>query len=80
MQGALCSKTAWGANEPMIAASHIVPKRAGCLLAAVVPILFLFVPMAEANPVECGTHTGGSQAAVSSQVEPDLHADSDHTP
>ncbi|WP_440657724.1 hypothetical protein [Ensifer adhaerens] len=69
-----------GANETMIAASHIVPKRAGCLLAAVVAILFLFVPMAEANPVECGMHTGGSQAAVSSQVEPDLHADSDHTP
>ncbi|WP_141679566.1 hypothetical protein [Ensifer adhaerens] len=63
-------------NQPMIAASHIVRKRARELLAVLVAILFLFVPMTQAAPVDCGTHAVGSQHAVSSQVKTDLHVDS----
>lgn len=62
-------------NETMIVASHIVRKRARELLAVLVAILFLFVPMAEAAPIDCGTHTVGSQHAVSSQAKTDLHVD-----
>lgn len=60
-------------NETMTAASHIVRKRAKDFLAVLVAILFLFAPMAGAAPMDCGTHTVGSQHAVSSQF---LHADS----
>lgn len=60
----------------MIAASHIVQKRATELLATIVAILFLFVPMAEAAPDDCGTHTVGGQHAVYSQIKTDLHVDS----
>ena len=60
----------------MIAASHIFWKRARALLAVLVAILFLFVPIAEAASVDCGTHAAGGQHAVSSQVKTDLHVDS----
>lgn len=64
-------------NQTMIAASHIVRKRAKELLAVLVAILFLFVPMAEAAPIKCGSHIAGSEHVVSSQGKADLHADTE---
>lgn len=60
-------------NETMIAASRTVRKHARELLAVMVAILFLFVPMAEAARVECGSHTASSEHVVSSQANTDLH-------
>ncbi|WP_237244044.1 MULTISPECIES: hypothetical protein [Sinorhizobium/Ensifer group] len=37
--------------------------------------LFLVVPVAEAAPIKCGPHIGGSEHVVSPQVKADLHAE-----
>ena len=57
----------------MIAASQTIPKHARELLAALVAVLFMFAPIAEAAPVKCGSHAGSSEHVVSSRGKTALH-------
>ena len=57
----------------MIAASQTVRKHAKGLLDALVAILFLVEPIAEAAPIACEPHISGSQHVISSQGKADLH-------
>ena len=58
----------------MIAACQTVRKHARGLLAALVTILFLVAPIAEAGPIACERHVTGSEQVISSHGKADLHS------